>query len=300
MTHKTRNTLIEIFMLLALIALFFYFYTNAHRHLQENGIVSGFAFLWEPCGFDLITSLIPFSPTSTYWRVFLVAILNTLFLSGLAIIFATLLGIIIAAMRLSRNWLLIKAGVLYVEFFRNIPLLLQVFFWYFIFLNYLPQPEAGYQLFNYINLNVRGLYIGNFVLIPELMAMFMGLTLYAANYISEHIRYGIMSVPHGQIEAAAASGMSQLLILRLVVLPQARRVYVPPIIEQYVNVIKNSSLGSAIGYPELVSVFAGTVPNQTGQAITAIAMTVIVYFIISLVASWFNDWYHVHTAIIER
>lgn len=300
MTYKKRNLLIEIIVIAALLAILHYFYANAHRHLQEEGIVSGFAFLNEPCGFDLIMHLIPFSSTATYFRAFIVAILNTLFLSGFAIVIGTVIGIIVAAARLSRNWLLIKAGTMYVEFFRNIPLLLQVFFWYFVFLNYLPQADAGYTFYNSINLNVRGLFIGNFVLIPELMAMFMSLSLYSANYISEHIRLGILSVSRGQVEAASACGMHSFLILRLIVLPQAKHVFVPPIIGQYVTIIKNSSLGSAIGYPELVAVFAGTVTNHTGQAITSIFMTVMVYLFISILASYLANWYQEHTAVIER
>jgi len=179
--------------------------------------------------------------------------------------------------RISKNWLVAKLAAAYVETFRNIPLLLQVFFWYYVLLHYLPPPWEN-PIFN-----VRGLHMGNIVVIPELLAMLLALSLYSASYIAENIRSGLQSVDRGQTEAAKSLGLRNLQILRLIIFPQALRVIIPPLTNQYLNITKNSSLSSAIGFPDLVAVFAGTALNQTGQAVETIFMTMSVYLFISIV-----------------
>jgi general L-amino acid transport system permease protein len=288
--HKTQF-LVQVIILVLLALLFMYFYSNAKHHLVHDHIASGFGFLNQDAGFDVIQHLISFDPESNYLRAFFVGVLNTLLLSLLAIIGATILGMLIALARLSNNWLIAKLGAIYVEFFRNIPLLLQVFFWYFTLLRYLPQIEDSWHFLG-ITINIRGFFIGPFVIIPELTAMLFALSLYSAGYISENIRSGIKSVDRGQVEAAIACGLSTSLSLRLIIMPQASKVIIPPMINQYLNILKNSSLGSAIGYPDLVAVFAGTVLNQTGQAIETIFMTMSFYLCISILTSFLMNLYN--------
>jgi general L-amino acid transport system permease protein len=301
MTSK-RNLVLQLILITILFSLGYYFYNNAEINLTKRGIASGFGFLNNPTGFDIIMHLIDYSYTSTYWRAFFVGILNTLLLSSLAIIFATIFGTIVGTARLAHNWLIAKLATVYVELFRNIPLLLQIFFWYYILLNYLPQPDNSFRFFHAINLNIRGLYfpLEDWVLIPELMAMLLALTLYSTSYIAEIVRSGILSVDYGQTEAASAVGLSTAQILRLIVFPQALRAMIPPLTSQYLNITKNSSLSAAIGYPDLVSVFAGTALNQTGQAIETIFMTMSVYLFISLSISLLMNWYNQKVALVNK
>ncbi len=350
---------------LGLVALgVYYIVTNTARNMLERGLASGFHFLGVESQFDIGMTLIEYSPTSTYFDSFIVGLLNTLLVAGIGILFATIIGFTVGIMRLSSNWLISKIAEAYVEILRNIPLLLQIFFWYFAVLRALPKPKQSLELYDSFFLNNRGLFIpdtvfgegssiifylfwltilisiGIFVwakrrqnrtgerfpafyastalilgtffislaatgfpvsfeypelkgfnfkggtkLIPELVALTFALAMYTASFIAEVVRGGIMAVSKGQTEAAKSVGLKQNLILRLIIIPQALRVIVPPLTNQYLNLTKNSSLAAAIAYPDLVLVFAGTALMQTGQAIEIIGMVMGVYLFLSLFTS---------------
>ena len=342
----------------------YYIVTNTARNMLERGLASGFHFLGVESQFDIGMTLIEYSPTSTYLDSFIVGLLNTLLVAGIGIVFATIIGFTIGIMRLSSNWLIAKIAEAYVEILRNIPLLLQIFFWYFAVLRALPKPKESLELYDSLFLNNRGLFIpdtvfgegssiifyllwitviisigifvwakrrqnrtgqrfpafyvssaliigtffaslaatgfpvsfeypelkgfnfkGGIKLIPELVALTFALAMYTASFIAEVVRGGIMAVSKGQTEAAKSVGLKQNLILRLIIIPQALRVIVPPLTNQYLNLTKNSSLAAAIAYPDLVLVFAGTALMQTGQAIEIIGMVMGVYLFLSLLTS---------------
>jgi general L-amino acid transport system permease protein len=288
-------------------------------NVGRQGIATGFDFLNSTAGFAIIQTLIPYSESSSYGRAFIVGLLNSALVATLAIIFSTIIGFTVGIARISNNWLVAKLAACYVELIRNIPLLLQIFFWYFVVLRSLPVPRQSYVYFDSIFLNNRGIYLptvtfaswfsgspftlnvpqlqgfnftGGFVILPELAALLTGLTCYTAAFIAEIVRSGILGVTQGQREAAYSLGMSRSQTTRLVILPQAVRIIIPPLTSQFLNVVKNSSLAAAIGYPDLVAVFAGTVLNQTGQAIEVIFITMMVYLAISLGISLFMNMYH--------
>ena len=352
---------------------------NLQTNLSSRGITTGFGFLDTESGFGIVSHLIEYSESSSYGRAFLVGLLNTLLVSFIGIILATMLGLIVGVARLSSNWLVSRMALAYVEIIRNIPLLLQIFFWYFVVLRSLPSPRQSINWWDAIFLNNRGIYIpsplpedgfslvgwifgaalllsivlfrwakkrqyqtgkifprwrvtmgmvvglpllfyfiqgaplgwelpalrgfnfqGGLVMIPEFMALLLALSIYTASYIAEIVRSGIQAVNRGQSEAALSLGLSYGQTLRLVVLPQAVRVIIPPLTNQYLNLLKNSSLAAAIAYPDLVSVFAGTVLNQTGQAVEVIGITMGVYLLISLSISLFMNWYNHKMKLIER
>lgn len=371
-----------IFQVLAVLALGLFFYNivnNALTNLDQRGIATGFGFLSQEAGFGIGLSLIDYTETDTYGRTFFVGLLNTALVSILGIFFATVLGFIIGIARLSNNWLISRFAAIYIETFRNIPLLLQIFFWYFAVLQALPSPRNSMVLGESFFLNVRGLYMpkpvfengagfvglavviaiaaivlvarwakekqkvtgqqtpvlaislglivglplitywlsgnpisfeypelkgfnfrGGLAIIPELAALTLALSIYTASFIAEIVRSGINAVSHGQTEASMALGVSRGKTLRLVVIPQAMRIIIPPLTSQYLNLTKNSSLAMAIGYPDLVSVFAGTTLNQTGQAIEIIAMTMGVYLTLSLLTSLLMNIYNAKMALVER
>jgi general L-amino acid transport system permease protein len=352
---------------------------DAVQNLAKAHIASGFGFWNNTAGFDISQTLIPYSAsTSTFGRAFWVGLLNTLLVAAIGIVLATILGFVIGIARLSHNWLVATLAGGYVELIRNVPLLLQLYFWYNAVLKSLPELR-GVTLPGGGILNNRGLFLPrpefapqfSFVLValavgiasaialhlyanrrhdrtgeevptlwptlglvivlplavfalagfplsfsvphmgrynvtgglelqPELAALSVGLSVYTAAFIAEVVRAGLLSVSSGQIEAAHALGLRPGLTLRLIVLPQAMRVIVPPLTSQYLNLIKNSSLAVAIGYPDLVQVFAGTVLNITGQAVEVIAITMAVYLFISLVVSLLMNLYGRTTVIAER
>lgn len=292
MINIIRKITLQTILLVIIISVAAYFYINVTSHLAANDIDIGFDFLDRPAGFNIIMHLIDYSPASSYLRAFFVGILNTILLSSLAIVFSTILGIVISFACIARNWLLVKIGEAYIEIFKNIPLLLQIFFWYFMLLEYLPQPENSYVLFNSILINIRGIFIGNYTIIPELSAMLIALTIYYASFIAESIYAGISAIDKGQLEAATVLGFKHYQILNLIVLPQVLHLIIPHIIVEYNNTVKSSSLGCAIGYPDLVAVFAGTALNQSGQALEAITMTMAFYLFVSTLSSLFIEWYH--------
>jgi general L-amino acid transport system permease protein len=343
---------------------------NARVNLQSERIASGFGFLSNTAGFDISQTLISYSGSDTYTRVFVVGVLNTLLVSVIGIFFATIIGFIVALGRLSPNWLMARVAGAYVEIIRNLPVLFQILFWYLAVLGALPNPRQSVSLFNSAFLNNRGLFIprpignsgldpfliailiaivasvllrsyahrrlfvrgrmiviwpyvlglliglpllavlafgvpftfewpqlkgfnfsGGSRVIPEFVALTLALSLYTAAFIAEIVRAGIQSVHKGQMEAGASLGLSRGSTLRLIVVPQAMRVILPPLTSQYLNLAKNSSLAVAIGYPDLVSVFAGTTLSQTGQAVEIIAITMGAYLLISLVASAIMNFY---------
>jgi general L-amino acid transport system permease protein len=376
---QIRAIAFQILALVTTVAFGLYIFQNTQTNLRQLGIASGFGFLSSPSGFDIIQSLIPYSPTSSYGQVFWVALLNTLLVSVLGIVFATLLGFVIGVARLSKNWLISRLALVYIETFRNVPLLLQIFFWYFAVLRAMPSPRQSLSLGETVFLNIRGLYLpapqfqpgfggvlaafglaivlvfllvrwsrrrqeatgqqfpvlsaslallfglpllafwlagsplvwqipelqgfnfrGGWVIIPEMASLLLALSIYTAAFIAEIVRAGIQAVSHGQTEASFSLGLNTGLTLRLIILPQALRVIIPPLTNQYLNLTKNSSLAAAIGYPDLVSAFAGTVLNQTGQAIECIAITMAVYLTISLLISLLMNAYNRRVALVER
>ncbi len=369
----------QVLVAIVLVLVIGWFVNNTITNLQRAHIASGFAFLWNRAGFDISQSLIPYTSEDTYGRAFLVGLLNTLLVAAIGIVLATLLGLVVGVARLSKNWLIGGIAAVYVETLRNIPVLLQLLFWYRAVLSVLPSPRQAILLPFGSNLSNRGLllpkpvpgegfgstaiallvaivaafvvavwarrrqagtglpfptfrvnlalivglplviflvtgapltfelptlkgfnFVGGFQIHPEFLALVLGLTLYTATYIAEIVRAGILAVPHGQTEAAYALGLRPGLTLRRIIIPQALRVIIPPLTSQYLNLIKNSSLAVAIAYPDLVSVFAGTVLNQTGQAVEAIFITMMVYLAISLSTSLFMNWFNRRVALVER
>ncbi|MEW6263190.1 MAG: amino acid ABC transporter permease [Thermodesulfobacteriota bacterium] len=369
----------QALLMTGLVAFGAFLVQNTLANLAKQGISSGFGFLSHVASFDISETLIEYTSASSYARAFLVAVLNTFFVSAWAIIFSTIIGFLAGVARLSSNWLLAKLTWLYVEATRNVPLLLQVFFWYFAVLKPLPGPRQSLDLFGSIHLCNRGLifpkpvpengfevviaslltavilsfaavrlsrrrqdrtgktfpviwtcaalllglpsiafilmneplhfehpvlkgfnFWGGMTLSPEFVALCVALSLYIGAFIAEIVRAGILSVNKGQLEAATSLGLRPGLSLRLVVIPQALRVIIPPLASMYLTTVKDSSLAAAIGYPDLVLVFAGTVLLQTGLAVEVIAMTMGVYLVSSLTISGLMNWYNKITAIKER
>lgn len=374
-----RAWLFQIVAVVAIATIVIYLIHNTITNLNNRGITSGFAFLDRSAGFGIVQHLIDYQEGDTYGRVFVVGLLNTLLVSALCIVFASFIGFFLGLARLSENWLLRKLSTLYIEVFRNIPPLLQIFFWYFAVLRNLPGPRQAVNALDLVYLSNRGLYIpapqlgegmlaftgavllalvisvglyrynkmhqiktgqlrrtwptalalliflpllahwtfgaaihwdipqlrgfnfrGGMALIPELAALTLALSVYTSAFIAEIIRAGIQAVPYGQHEAARSLGLPNPVTLRQVIIPQALRVIIPPLTSQYLNIVKNSSLAAAIGYPDMVSLFAGTVLNQTGQAIETIAITMSVYLVISLSISLLMNIYNRRKALIER
>jgi general L-amino acid transport system permease protein len=368
------------FILCAVVGFLVYGATrNAIDNLARAQIASGFGFWNTTAGFDISQTLIEYSARgSTYGRAFWVGLLNTLLVAGLGIIFATILGFIVGISRLSSNWLLSKVAGGYVETIRNLPLLLQLLFWYNAVLKALPDIRESIVVGGAF-LNNRGLFLpepvvksgfgavaivafvgiagsiafylwarkrqertgqqapvfwvalalvlglplavfalagfplgfefpkagrfniaGGVEVLPEFAALLFGLSVYTAAFIAEVVRAGILAVSRGQSEAAYSLGLRPGPTLRLIVVPQAMRVIIPPLTSQYLNLTKNSSLAVAIGYPDLVQVFTGTVLNQTGQAVEVVAITMLVYLVISLTTSLLMNIYNSRMALSER
>lgn len=374
-----RGVVYQILVAVAVIAFFSWIVVNTAQNLAAQNKSTGFDFLFRTAGFDISFTLFHWTRNSYYWEAFLAGLLNTLLVAVIGIFFATILGFTLGIARLSSNWLISRFATVYIETIRNIPLLLQLFFWYFAVLKAMPAVRNSLELPFDIFLNQRGLVIprpmpdaqfgwvyvaialgiagsvgismwakrrldatgqrfpvflsslalfavlivvtflvsgasitfevpelqrfnftGGLQLPPEFVALVFGLSVYTAAFIAENVRGGIQAVNHGQTEAAQSLGLKDGDRLRLVIIPQAMRVIVPPLTSQYLNLTKNSSLGAAIGYPELVNVFTGTTLNQTGKAIEVIAMTMGVYLTLSLLTSAFMNWYNGRVALVER
>ena len=383
MNSKVRKIIPQLITLLVVILIFGFFTFNAQINMDNRGIEFGFGFLSQESSFDVQFSLIEYDGSHSYARAYLVGLLNTLLVAFIGIIIATILGVIVGIARLSPNYLIERTAAVYVEFFRNIPLLLQIFFWYFAALRALPLPQDADSIFGVSYLTIKGLYTPSFVwenlniffysliaaiisiiviknyakklqenqgkqlpvfsisiglliilplltflfggvsldfevpvikqlsttgfiyegglsIPPELIALTLALSLYTATFIAECVRAGIQGISKGQKEAAASIGLTPNQILKLVIMPQALRIIIPPTTNQYLNLTKNSSLAAAIAYPDLVLVFAGTALMQTGRAIEIVSITMLTYLSISLAISMLMNWYNKKIAIKEK
>jgi general L-amino acid transport system permease protein len=376
---RLRGIFYQLVLFLVVLWLGYEFVINARDNLRAARIATGFGFLDNTAGFSINQTLIPYTESDTYGRVFVVGLLNTLLVAVIGIVLATILGFSIGIARLSSNWLLQRLAGGYVELIRNLPLLFQILFWYLAVLGALPGPRQSFSIFGEVFINNRGLLIprplydegfvwvvaafafgviasiavkfwarrrqhatgaqfpvlwtvlglviglpvialiaagfpigfeapvlrgfnfaGGIRVIPEFVALLVALVTYTAAFIAEIVRAGILAVSRGQTEAAYSLGLRPGPTLRLIVVPQALRVIIPPLTSQYLNLTKNSSLAVSIGYPDLFAVFAGTTLNQTGQAIEIIAITMAVYLAISLFTSLLMNWYNARIALVER
>jgi general L-amino acid transport system permease protein len=376
---RWRGLLYQVLLIVVVGGVLWWLGANAARNIATTGRGAGFDFLGRTSGFAISFSLIAVDRASTYLEMYIAGILNTLLVAVIGIVLATVLGFGIGIARLSNNWLLRKIAMVYVELVRNIPLLLQLFFWYFAVLGTMPAVRESILFPGGVVLNQRGLYLprpifddrfwivaiaalvgivaalvmrhrarrkleatgkrqpilgvavatflvilavawfvsgtqltislpelsgfnytGGMAVPPTLASLVLGLVIYTSAFIGENVRAGIQAVSHGQVEAASSLGLRDGDRLRLVIIPQAMRVIVPPLTSQYLNLTKNSSLGAAIGFPELVSVFPGTTLNQTGRAIEVIVLTMAVYLTLSLITSAFMNWYNARVALTER
>ena len=378
-----KKILPQLLTLLVVILIFGFFSYNAQVNMENRGITFGYGFLSQESSFDVQFSLIEFDGSHSYFRAYLVGLLNTILVSVIGIIFATIIGVVVGIARLSNNYLINKTAAVYVEFFRNIPLLLQIFFWYFAALRALPLPQDTEPMFGVFFLTIKGFFVPAFVwnnldifiysiiaaiisiifiriyarkkqenegiqtpvlsisiglliilpllsflfggvdasvevpvikqlsqsgftyeggikLPPELISLALALSLYTATFIAECVRAGVQGVSKGQKEAAASIGLTPNQVLKLVVMPQALRIIIPPTTNQYLNLTKNSSLAAAIAYPDLVLVFAGTALMQTGKAIEIVSITMLTYLSISLAIAAIMNWYNKKIEIKEK
>jgi len=383
MNIKIKKILPQLITLFVVVLIFGFFTFNAQVNMDNRGIEFGYGFLSQESSFDVQFSLIEYDGSHSYARAYLVGLLNTLLVAFIGIIFSTFIGVVVGIARLSPNYLIERTAAFYVEFFRNIPLLLQIFFWYFAALRALPLPQDADAMFGVFFLTIKGLFVPRFVwenldiffysiiaaiisialirnyakklqenqgkqlpvfsisaglliilplltflfggvslnfeipvlkqlattsfvydgglgLPPELIALTAALSLYTATFIAECVRAGIQGISKGQKEAAASIGLTPTQILKLVVMPQALRIIIPPTTNQYLNLTKNSSLAAAIAYPDLVLVFAGTALMQTGRAIEIVSITMLTYLSISLAISALMNWYNKKIAIKEK
>ena len=371
-----------VFQVLALLFVAFILVTlvnNTMNNLAARGIASGFDFLSVSTGFPIAETMIPYDEKSDYLSVFFVGLLNTIYVATIGIILATIFGFTVGVARLSNNWVISNLAAIYVDTLRNVPLLLQLFFWYFAVLRPLPKPKQAIEWADSIFLTNRGLFgpkpvfedgfglvvaaifvaiagiivlvkwakiqqektgklypvfsislgmlviiplfgaaiagfpmtwdypvlkgfnfRGGMVLTPEFGSLVLALSIYTSSFIAEIVRAGVLAIDKGQTEAAYALGIKPKWTMKLVIIPQALRVIIPPLTSQYLNLTKNSSLAAAIAYPDLVAVFAGTALNQTGQAVEIMAMTLAVYLVLSLLISTFMNWYNAKMALVER
>jgi len=270
-------------------------WTNLTQNLQQLGLNFGFGFLASPASFDIGETPIPYTTTDSYSRALLVGLVNSLRVIVLGIALTTMVGVAVGLARLTDNWLVRQIATVYVETLRNTPLLLQLFFWYFaVFLN-LPPVAQPLVLFNAVSLSKQGIAVssgpGEWYFSSEFSVVLLGLTLYTGAFIAEIVRGGIRAVPQGQWEAARALGLKPGLVLRLVVFPQALQVIVPPLISQYLNLAKNSSLAIAVGYSDLY-VVANTTANQTGRAVEIVLLLMGAYLSMSLLISLLLNLYN--------
>ena len=305
--RKKKRLAYQAAALAAALAVAWFFVSNTVANLDERRIASGFGFLEREAGFEIGESLfLRYGAADSYLRALAVGLVNTLTVSFIGIVLATALGAAIGVLRLSSNFLLRVLCATYVEFIRNVPLLVQLFFWYALVTEVLPHPREALSPLPGVYLSNRGIFLpgldgppelqgfnfaGGIAISPEFAALLAGLAIYTAAFIAEIVRAGILALSRGQWDAAHAVGLTRRQALRHVILPQALRVIVPPMTSQYLNLTKNSSLAVAIGYPDLVSI-ANTTMNQTGQAIEGIAIIMAVYLTISLSISALMNWYN--------
>jgi general L-amino acid transport system permease protein len=309
---KARQIAYQAAALAAVLAVGWFFVANTAANLEARRIASGFGFLQREAGFEIGEKFfLTYSAADSYLRALSVGVLNTLGVALIGIVLATGLGAAVGLSRLSPNFLLRSLSASYVEFFRNVPLLVQLFFWYALITEGLPHPREALQPLPGVFLSNRGIllpslegaprlegfnFVGGTAITPEFAALLFGLAVYTAAFIAEIVRAGVLAIERGQWEAAHATGLTRGQALRHVIVPQALRVVVPPLASQYLNLTKNSSLAVAIGYPDLVSI-ANTTMNQTGQAIEGIAIIMGVYLTISLSISAFMNWYNARISL---
>jgi general L-amino acid transport system permease protein len=381
--NEARAFFFQVATFLIIIGLFYSAIGNLFENIEARGIQTGFSFLNNRAGFDILPFLgnyvVDYTPESPNLSVFYVGLINTLVVAFVGIILSTIIGLLIGIARLSDNYLIAKLSGGYIELFRNIPVLLQILFWYNLFINAFPHPKQSFSFLDVAFLNQRGLYMprpiledgflfvtlafifgiiaayfvkrhykkkheltgshtstwpytlglviglpiliflllgkpiqfdisvlgkfnlkGGMVIVPEFLALTFALSVYTATYIAEAIRSGIEAVDKGQKEAASSIGLTKTQSLKLIILPQALRVAIPPTINQYLNLTKNSSLATVIGYPELMSSFGGTVLNQVGQAVEILGMAMLVYLVISLFISLLLNYVNKKMAIQGR
>ncbi len=396
---RYRSMTIQVVALIGFASLFYWLFWNTAQNLADLGKQPSFGFLNEPAGYDINQRLIEYDSQSTHWRAAVVGLLNTLLVAVLGCITATVLGVIIGVLRLSNNWIVSRIMTVYVEMFRNVPVLLWIVLVMAIVIENLPQPsdfrgddpEASLLLFDSVALTGRGFYIPGplfdrglggidlgpvtlsltflaslavllgglwvarliktradaiqndtgvrpttwylrlgVVVIPfvvlmiamgfhlekpelagfnfqggiymrnSLIALWLALSLYTAAFIAEQVRAGILAISRGQTEAAAALGIKPSRIMSLVVLPQALRVIIPPLISQYLNLTKNSSLAIAVGYMDLTGTLMGITLNQTGRELETVLMGMLVYLVISLSISAVMNVYNNRVKLVER
>ncbi|MBE9003605.1 ABC transporter permease subunit [Fortiea sp. LEGE XX443] len=272
---------IAVLLAVAVVAIL---WSNLNRNLRQLGIQFGFDFLKQQASFDIGETAINYRPTDTYTLALWVGLINSLRVAITGIVLTTIVGISAGIARLSDNWLVKNIALIYVEIFRNTPLLLQLLFWYFaVFLGF-PKTAAKISLWGIVGISQNGIELPWFTLSPEFSALLLGLTFYTGAFIAEIVRGGIQSVAKGQWEAARSLGLKPGLVMRLVVFPQALRVIIPPLTSQYLNLTKNSSLAIAIGYPDMYFV-ASTTFNQTGKAVEVMLLIMLTYLTLSLTIS---------------
>src|ERR1700741_4162775 len=375
--EQFRGLLWQIAVVGIAVGLVAWLWSNAVHNLSVRRISTGFAFLGREAGMPIVDSWLAYSPKDTYLRAFIVGVVNTLRVAVIGIVLATIIGTLVGISRLSPNWLLSRLAAVYVEVLRDIPLLLQLLFWY-VLMQGLPPARGAFHPVAGVFLSNRGLilpwvpigtqqlwviaalvlglvafhfvrkelisrqildgrprriwpwgvllivalpalvswtlgvswtvtlpelrgfnFVGGLTLSPEYFALLIALVTYTSAFIAEIVRSGIQAVPKGQWDAAVGLGLRRSFVLRHIILPQALRVIVPPLTSQYLNLTKNSSLAVAIGYQDIVSI-ANTTLNQTGQAIEAIALIMLVFLITSLSISLFMNWSTARTALVER
>ncbi|MDB9753604.1 ABC transporter permease subunit [Oceanospirillaceae bacterium] len=376
---ETRSVIIQIIAAALIISFFAYIINNAVTNLAAIGKDINFGFLWQNASYDINQSLIEYSSTSSHFKAMIVGLINTLLVAVAGIFLATILGFLLGIMRLSSNWLTQKIAYVYIEYIRNVPVLLHILLLYGVILNALPRPKSSYNLNDTFFLNNRGLQMpspefeslfwvvaaflvgglafslwfkryakkiqdatgkiypvgmisigaivllpmavyfligspivwdvpalkgfnfkGGIVLRPEFIALWLALSLYTAAFIGEIVRAGIIAISHGQTEAAQALGLSNSFILKLVVIPQALRVIIPPLTSQYLNLAKNSSLALAIGYMDVVATIGGISLNQTGREMECMLIVMAIYLAMSLLISSVMNWYNDRIQLVER
>jgi general L-amino acid transport system permease protein len=290
------SQIIAVLLAITIIAIL---WNNLNRNLQQLGIQFGFDFLNQQASFDIGEKIINYSPTDTYSRALWVGLINSLRVAITGIILTTIVGMTAGIARLSDNWLVRNISAVYVEIFRNTPLLLQLLFWYFAVFLAFPKAENKISLGGLVYLSQNGLELPGVNFSPEFSALLFGLTFYTGAFIAEIVRGGIQSVPKGQWEAARSLGLKPSLTMRLVIFPQALRVIVPPLTSQYLNLTKNSSLAIAIGYPDIYFV-ASTTFNQTGKAVEVMLLLILTYLTLSLTISVLMNLFNRTVQIQER
>ena len=321
---QARRWLYQLALLLGLGLLLAWLLSNTLANMKARGIQSGFDFLWANAGFDIGESMIAFDSSEPYWRAFWVGLLNTLRVSVVGIAFCTILGTLIGVGRVSNNALARGMGYAYTELFRNVPVLLQLLIWYVLLVEFMPDSQSPLHFNDWFYLSKNGISFPvpvwdasvpglvwdvpvwldgeitqGISLTPEFLAITLGLSFYTSAFVAEVVRAGIVSVPRGQLEAAKSIGLSNWQTTRQVLLPQAMRVIIPPLTNQFLNLTKNSSLAVAIGYPDLVSI-SNTALNQTGRAVECIALIMAVYLCLSLGTSALMNAFNQRMAIRER